>query len=224
MKKILLSEDFKFTAIHRVPIYSNTLTRHSSCEKWNSHGLFYGACPALHPGGSSSNETLQVPRLLSGCVGDFRGVQGLGTGFPDGSAAQNLPAMQEMQEMWVQALGRKDPLEKEMQATPVFLPGESHGQKSLAGYSPRIAKSQTRLKRLSMHVGNCGPQADHFGRQVFQGVCFSALGGPECFVLAAPSAPGHWVSPLACPVLQVKERKCPFLESCFQYTLSPDTL
>ena len=124
--------------------------------------------------------------------------------------------------MWVQALGRKDPLEKEIQATPVFLPGESHGQKSLAGYSPRIAKSQARLKRLSMHKrmvgvtghgrGNWGPQADRCGRQGFQGVCFSALGGPECFLLAAPPAPGHWVSPLACLVLQVKERKCPFLE------------
>ena len=30
----------------------------------------------------------------------------------------------------------KIPLEKEMQPTPVFLPGEFHGQRSLAGYSP----------------------------------------------------------------------------------------
>ena len=29
--------------------------------------------------------------------------------------------------------------------TPVFLPGESHGQRSLAGYSPWDRKSQTRL-------------------------------------------------------------------------------
>ena len=29
--------------------------------------------------------------------------------------------------------------------TPVFLPGESHGQRSLAGYSPWVAKSQTCL-------------------------------------------------------------------------------
>ena len=27
-------------------------------------------------------------------------------------------------------------LEKEMQPTPVFLPGRSHGQSSLVGYSP----------------------------------------------------------------------------------------
>ena len=34
---------------------------------------------------------------------------------------------------------------------PVFMTGESHGQRSLAGYSPLVAKSQTRLKQLSMH-------------------------------------------------------------------------
>ena len=44
-------------------------------------------------------------------------------------------------EMGVQSLGREDPLEKEMQPTPVFLPGESHGQRSLAGYG--VAKSRT---------------------------------------------------------------------------------
>ena len=32
--------------------------------------------------------------------------------------------------------GRKDPLERAWQLTPVFLPGESHGQRSLANYSP----------------------------------------------------------------------------------------
>ena len=44
--------------------------------------------------------------------------------------------MQEMLEMQVQSLGWEDPLEKEMQPTPVFLPGESDGQKSLVGYNP----------------------------------------------------------------------------------------
>ena len=41
-----------------------------------------------------------------------------------------------MQEMWVPSLGQEDPLEKEMAPTPVFLSGESHGQRSLVGYSP----------------------------------------------------------------------------------------
>ena len=39
--------------------------------------------------------------------------------------------------MQVRSLGQEEPLEKEMAIpTPVFLPGDSHGQMSLAGYSP----------------------------------------------------------------------------------------
>ena len=41
-------------------------------------------------------------------------------------------------------------LEECMQPTPVFLPGESRGQRSLAGY--RVTKSQTRLNRLRIHT------------------------------------------------------------------------
>ena len=37
-----------------------------------------------------------------------------------------------MQETQVQSLGWVDPLERKWQPTPVFLPGESHGQRSLA--------------------------------------------------------------------------------------------
>ena len=40
---------------------------------------------------------------------------------------ENLPAMQETQEMWALSLGGEDLLEEEMQPTPVFLPGVSHG-------------------------------------------------------------------------------------------------
>ena len=38
--------------------------------------------------------------------------------------------------MQVRSLGGEDPLEEGMAAHSVFLPGESHGQRSLAGYSP----------------------------------------------------------------------------------------
>ena len=34
--------------------------------------------------------------------------------FPGGSAVKNLPAMQEVQETWVQSLGREDPLEEDV--------------------------------------------------------------------------------------------------------------
>ena len=48
--------------------------------------------------------------------------------------AKNLPAMQETQETRVPTLGWED------QPTPVFLLGESHEQRSLAGYSPQDHK------------------------------------------------------------------------------------
>ena len=35
------------------------------------------------------------------------------------------------------------------QSTPVFLPGKFHGQRRLAGYGPRVIKSQTRLSKLA---------------------------------------------------------------------------
>ena len=41
---------------------------------------------------------------------------------------KNLPAMWET---WVQSLGWKDPLEKKQLPTPVFWPGEFHGQRNL---------------------------------------------------------------------------------------------
>ena len=47
---------------------------------------------------------------------------------------KNLHAIQET---WVQSLGREDPLEKEMATHCSILAWESHGQRSLVGYSPR---------------------------------------------------------------------------------------
>ena len=41
--------------------------------------------------------------------------------------------------MWVRFLGQEDPLEKEILG-PIFLPGKSHGQRSLVVYSPQGGK------------------------------------------------------------------------------------
>ena len=51
--------------------------------------------------------------------------------------AQRLKGMPAMQETWVQSLGQEDPLEKEMATHSSILPGESHGRRSLVGYSPK---------------------------------------------------------------------------------------
>ena len=48
-------------------------------------------------------------------------------------SVKNPPAMQETRfDPWV----RKIPWRRKGQSTPVFLLGESHGQRSLEGYSP----------------------------------------------------------------------------------------
>ena len=49
---------------------------------------------------------------------------------------KNPPAMQEIQEAWVPFLGQKDPWRRAWHPTPVFLPEESHEQRSLANYNP----------------------------------------------------------------------------------------
>ena len=46
---------------------------------------------------------------------------------------KNLPAIQKT---WVRSLGWGDPWRRAWQPTPVFLPGKSHRQRSLVGYSP----------------------------------------------------------------------------------------
>ena len=46
---------------------------------------------------------------------------------------KNLPAVQETQ---VRSLSQEDPLEKEMATHSSILPGEFHGQRSLASYRP----------------------------------------------------------------------------------------
>ena len=51
-------------------------------------------------------------------------------GFPHVAQSVNNPPA--MQETWV----RKIPWRRERPPTPAFLPGESHGQRSLVGYSP----------------------------------------------------------------------------------------
>ena len=52
---------------------------------------------------------------------------------------KNLSAMQET---WF------DPWRRAWQPTPVFLPGESHGQRSLTGYSPWGQKELDMTERL----------------------------------------------------------------------------
>ena len=55
-----------------------------------------------------------------------------------------------MQETGVLSQGQEDPPESEWLPTPVFLPGESHGQRSLVGYSPWGHKELDTTERLTV--------------------------------------------------------------------------
>ena len=57
--------------------------------------------------------------------------------------------MQKTQRMWVQTLGQKDPLEEGMATHSSILAGESHGQRSLEGYTPTDHKESDMTEQLS---------------------------------------------------------------------------
>ena len=65
---------------------------------------------------------------------------------------QRLKRLPAMQETWVQSLGQEDPREKKWQPTPVFLPGESPGRRSLVRYSPWGHKESDTTEQLHFHM------------------------------------------------------------------------
>ena len=83
-----------------------------------------------------------------------------------------LPTIRETR---VQSLGQEDPLEKEWQPILVLLPGKSHGQRSLVGYSPQgrreldtaerlsTERSEAQTKRSEVRVQVPGEWRDHGG-------------------------------------------------------------
>ena len=67
-------------------------------------------------------------------------------GFPVAQMVKNLPATQETQVAWV----GKIPWRRERQLTPIFLPREFHGQRSLVVYSPWGWKELDTTERLTL--------------------------------------------------------------------------
>ena len=69
--------------------------------------------------------------------------------------------------MWVRSLGWEDPQKREWLPTLLFLPGESHGQRSLVGYSPGSRKESDRIEQFILSLSRdsegqgilvcCGP-------------------------------------------------------------------
>ena len=59
------------------------------------------------------------------------------TVFPDGTSGEESTSQcRRWKRTWVRSLGWEDSLEMGMAMTPVFLPGESHRQRSMVGYNP----------------------------------------------------------------------------------------
>ena len=69
---------------------------------------------------------------------------------------KNLPAIQET---WIYPSVRKIPWRREWQSTPVFLPGEASGQKSLVGYSlwncKELDTTSNKHTHTNPHIHTC---------------------------------------------------------------------
>ena len=91
-------------------------------------------------------EDLRDKKGLMGGIMAGLALTPLDQGFPGGSAVKNPPGVQESQ---IQSLGREDPWRREWIPTPVFLPGQFHGQRSLAGYSQWGCKESDKTDQLA---------------------------------------------------------------------------
>ena len=119
--------------------------------------------------------------------------------------------MQEMKEMRVWSLAWEDPLEEGLQFTPVCLSGESHGQRSLTGYSSKgrtelntaeatwhttwealcsLVSNYTHLLSFLIHWGPHDLLPLYFSLKCFISRSFHP--GPSAQVSAQKSSLAHW--------------------------------
>ena len=104
------------------------------------------------PPHSLSRAKASGPRILWGLVRNtdcwpHPGVSDLLDGFPNVSSGEKSSCL--CRRLMFDPLVEKIPWRRKWQPTPVFLLGKSHGQRSLVGYSPLVAKSWTQLRTHS---------------------------------------------------------------------------
>ena len=73
-------------------------------------------------------------------------------GFPGGALVKNPPAVQEMQESWVQSLGCEDSVEEEMETHSSILAWKIPWTEEPAGYSPWGHKEWDMTEQLNTHM------------------------------------------------------------------------
>ena len=72
--------------------------------------------------------------------------------FPHGAVIENTPANTRDAGDWgFDPWVGKIPWRRAWQLTPIFLPGEFHGQRSLAGYSPSGCKESDTTEQVTLH-------------------------------------------------------------------------
>ena len=133
-----------------------------SCLTLWAHALRHTIpCPSLSPGVCLNScplsqwcyLTISCSAALFFCHQSFPAsgsfpVSQLFTSGEDFPVAQMVKCLSTMRETWVRSLGWEGLLEKEMEPTPVFLPGKSHGWRSLVGYSPWGCKELDTAEQL----------------------------------------------------------------------------
>ena len=72
--------------------------------------------------------------------------------FPGGQWVKNQPAMQDTGDMDSIPGSRKIPWKRKLQPTPVFLPKNSHEQRSLVGYRSKGRKESDMTEPLNTHI------------------------------------------------------------------------
>ena len=74
--------------------------------------------------------------------------------------AQTVKNLPPMQETWFGPWVGKTLWRREWQLTPAFLPGEFHGQRNLAGYSPWGCKESDKNEQLTLGMKKCLTSSD----------------------------------------------------------------
>ena len=126
-------------------VMSDSLQPHGLCSSWNSPGqntgvsslfLLQGIFPSQGLSPSLLHSRQNLYQLSHKGSPKYKHKYKYKMVFPGGPSDKELACQCRRHTRRVPSLDGKIPWRKTWQPTPVFLPGDSHGQRSLTGYSP----------------------------------------------------------------------------------------